>query len=576
MARHASRAPDLEMQVRTEAEHGKTRLSFVLHSPAGTVSFSHRGIKGPLLQTSPGAYQEHLLGKIEKLGARLDIGGSPLLRHEIASKLESLGRDLWRELFPPELQAAYREEIRSQVRSWVIVSDEPWIPWEIVKPYDGSRPGDPLDDDFLCFQFELTRWLADVRPYVQEIRVGSVSVVQSAPDLPHAAQERALFDQLKKSFPQVSISLPRLDSAFDARDFLTATEADLIHFIGHGVPMKAHPDESGLPFADKSILRPADLHGPLATHLGNRRPMIFLNTCWAGKEGWSLTRLGGWASRWVDVCGCGAFIAPLWPVRDQVALSFAWAFYDELAHGATLGAAALAARRKIHQERQGDPSVLAYTVYGHPHAQLHFDDDSSEKDGSPGEDRKVSSGTWTPKRLRKTPRWLWALGACLAVLAVILHFAAAPLTERWLPEEPLGPQRSLPKPKKVPAPPPIATTTVGGLSFEISGGRSSLHSLLKAALHKAAQPLVDAGISGWTLSLKLDPPRIAPNDFQQVTCRLTAQSSVQGRFARFDLGPVEQINSQTTEKDACEAAITPLVDDVLNQFAAFLRKRGES
>src|SRR5215216_5876619 len=153
------RPPDLEMQVRTQSEHGRTRLTYTLHSPTGAVSFAHREIAGPTFQGSPEEFQAHFLHKIEQLGARQDVDGSPLLRAELDRKLASLGRDLWRELIPSEIRHAYRE-IRRSVHSWMIVSDEPWIPWELIKPYDASRPEDILDDDFLALRFELTRWLA--------------------------------------------------------------------------------------------------------------------------------------------------------------------------------------------------------------------------------------------------------------------------------------------------------------------------------------------------------------------------------------------------------------------------------
>lgn len=71
-------------------------------------------------------------------------------------------------------------------------------------------------------------------------------------------------------------------------------------------------------------------------------------------------------------CGCGAFIAPLWPSRDKTAFLFSRTFYMALARGEALGQAALAARQQVARERPGDPSALAYTVYGHPQARVWF------------------------------------------------------------------------------------------------------------------------------------------------------------------------------------------------------------
>ncbi len=35
----------------------------------------------------------------------------------------------------------------------------PWIPWELIKPYD-DEAGQPLiDHDFLCLRFDLARWV---------------------------------------------------------------------------------------------------------------------------------------------------------------------------------------------------------------------------------------------------------------------------------------------------------------------------------------------------------------------------------------------------------------------------------
>src|SRR5258706_14988099 len=110
------RPVDLEMRVKTVNDHGKTRLIYTLHSPNGAVDFFDREISGPTLQGRPEDLQANLLHKIERLGQRLDIDDSPLLRADITRKLAGLGHDLWRQLFPDELRHAYRK-FRESVHS---------------------------------------------------------------------------------------------------------------------------------------------------------------------------------------------------------------------------------------------------------------------------------------------------------------------------------------------------------------------------------------------------------------------------------------------------------------------------
>lgn len=356
------------MRVRTLSDHGVTRLSYSLHSPEGVVPYFHREIVGPTLQGSPDEYHSQLLQKVEKLRDRRDVDGSPLLRVQIERKMANLGRQLWRELFSSELQHAYRE-IRQHVHSWMIISDEPWIPWELVKPYDVSQAGETLDDDFLALRFDLTRWLVGAKTPVSEIEVYRFATIQTAKDLPTAEKEQHLLKKLAELGEDVS---PSVVSASDVLVFLETSEVDLLHFVGHGVFNHGEPDESGIPFPDGSVFRPVDLEGPLATHIGRHRPMVFLNICQTAQQGWSLTRLGGWPTRWVSVCGCGAFVAPMWPVRDQAAVVFAEELYQSLASKVSLGEAARWARLKVREERPSDLSALAYSVYGHPNASVHL------------------------------------------------------------------------------------------------------------------------------------------------------------------------------------------------------------
>src|SRR5262245_32609606 len=110
------RPPDLEMRVRTVVDNGRTRLSYTLHPYTGAVDFAHHEIEGPTFPGSPEEFQGHLLHKLEQLSERLDVDGSCLLPEDLDRKLAALGRDLWSQLLPAEIQSAYRK-IRRTVRS---------------------------------------------------------------------------------------------------------------------------------------------------------------------------------------------------------------------------------------------------------------------------------------------------------------------------------------------------------------------------------------------------------------------------------------------------------------------------
>lgn len=367
--------PDLDLLIKTVFDGGRTRVSYILQSPSGKDGFSFREIAGPTFLGQAQDYQAYLLSKIEKLNVGRDNDDSLLLNEEIERKLTSIGRELHLELFTPEMREAYREIRRQGVQSIRTISDEPWIPWELIKPFD-DRPGDLVDDDFLCLQFELTRWLSGhpAPPPLSELRVRRLACILTATDLPKAEEEKAFLAELAQAHSGVEDASPVLSSASAAEAFLEAGGVDLLHFAGHGIFDSAHPNESALPFPDGSTLHPSDLQGSLATRIAKDRPLIFLNACSAGQQGWSLARLGGWADRWVRICGCGAFVAPLWPIRDSLALAFAKALYTALAKGETFGQAGRSAREHVRKLAPGNPAWLAYSIYADVHGRLALGD----------------------------------------------------------------------------------------------------------------------------------------------------------------------------------------------------------
>ena len=97
------------------------------------------------------------------------------------------------------------------------------------------------------------------------------------------------------------------------------------------------------------------------------RPLIVLNACRAGRTGWQLTKLGGFAKAFL-ARGAGLFIGALWSVGDAPARNFTEAFYAGLLLGKPVAEAAVNARETARKAK--DATWLAYTVYGHPHATL--------------------------------------------------------------------------------------------------------------------------------------------------------------------------------------------------------------
>src|SRR6185369_1801266 len=374
MASSDIQPPDLEMRVRLVLESGQTRLFYTLHSPAGVAPFSQKEIEGPKIKSNPESFLVYLQDKIKQLEDRYTGDQKLLIKAD-------LGRQLWAELFSAELCQAYRT-IRRTVSTWMIVTDEPWIPWELIKPYDDSLPESVIDDDFLGRQFQLTRWLAGSKPPFSEIEIRRLAAIQTAKTLPQEVTEKSHLAQLalRSGVEDVSSSAQTLDTLLS---FLQTSGAQLIHFSGHGTFDSQQADESAIPLPDGQALRPSDLAGPVRTRIGQDRSLVFLNACWKGPQGWSLTRNAAWASRWMD-CGCGAFIAPLWPIRPEEARDFARVFYEALWHGETLGQAAQQAREYLRVTLPpSDPSVLAYTIYGNPNARVLFGEDANLRNAPP-------------------------------------------------------------------------------------------------------------------------------------------------------------------------------------------------
>ena len=209
-----------------------------------------------------------------------------------------------------------------------------------------------------------------------KIRVGRLVCVEAAQapgesPLPYASEERQYLVNLAQCHGVEDRSPnPATGPAVEA--LLDGDGIHLWHFAAHGNVDPTHPNESVVRLADGQGLRAEDIHGARQTHIAQDRPLVFLNACRVGQQGWSLTRLGGWAATWVDRCRCGAFVGPLWSVNDRLAYEFACAFYKELKKNHTIAQAMWTARKRVRDSAPDNPTWLAYTLYAHPNARVAF------------------------------------------------------------------------------------------------------------------------------------------------------------------------------------------------------------
>ena len=358
---------DLELRVMLGAD-GRT-LYYTLHSPrAGDFNFKPAG--QVTFMTEPRAFFQPKLDLLSTLAGADKSARGPDETRRALDKIADLGQGFYDQLFPAELKQEYRK-FREKYRgkSLLITSDEQWIPWEVVRPFEADGEGETLyDDPPLCEMFRVSRWLAG-RGAPDLLKTKRGAWIAPADNLQAAQEEGDYFSDLHRLEWDVSLSGP-LTTVAEVEERFRGGDTDLFHFACHGNFDLADADESKLKLAG-DFLRPSQIVGPKQAGLLRSRPIVFLNACHAGRAGFTLTHLGGWARKFIE-SGASAFIGSLWEINDRLAAQFAVHFYNRLwglggFPRMTLGDAFYEARMAIRQADPADPTWLAYVLYGDPH-----------------------------------------------------------------------------------------------------------------------------------------------------------------------------------------------------------------
>lgn len=294
-----------------------------------------------------------------------DIEGMSLATAEdreiAAHKVSAKGSMLFQQLFPEDLRNDLWQ-IRDRITRIHIESEEPWIPWEMVR-LGGDVDGRFVEGKYLC-EYDATRWTTedDKTPDLSFAKIGVIMPTDSG--LSKAAEERAMLHELAGNGWEVEDIPARF---IDVTTALASGEYTVLHFSGHGsFRDQDQPDRSRMELEDGQTFSPENLAGA-TSNLGEASPLVFLNACQIGRAGDALTDLGGWANRFIDA-GAAAFVGGLWNVHDVPAFDFASAFYAGLAGGDDLATATRSARDTIRNH--GDATWLAYATYGSPNARI--------------------------------------------------------------------------------------------------------------------------------------------------------------------------------------------------------------
>ncbi len=292
---------------------------------------------------------------------------------DFVEELRAIGAAMFDELIPGDLQEALWKH-RADITNIMVIAEEPFIPWELIHL---SEPGKPLSKEtrFLG-QMGLVRWLHEAGWPPNQLRIRKDKARSVIPHYPHpdyvlpeAEQE---YNFLEKEFTAESVE----PKSGVVRKLLSERGSfDLLHFACHGVADQSNIANAQLLMegrveGDKYIpdyfsATTAEAHANLTSD--GAAPIVVLNACQAGRAGYKLTGIGGFARAFLRR-GAGAFIGTLWSVGDSPARAFTEEFYLQLKNGCTIAEGAVKAREKARTD--GDATWLAYVVYGHPHAKL--------------------------------------------------------------------------------------------------------------------------------------------------------------------------------------------------------------
>jgi pimeloyl-ACP methyl ester carboxylesterase len=293
---------------------------------------------------------------VQQLNA-LARGAAPWDAATTLDWLKNQGIALWRGFIPEALQREFWARRDRITRMTIISSGDP-VPWELLYPFSDAGH----DAGFLIDQFPVARRLGKMPPH--RLKIASADVVLSGAESLAAAPGE--MQALTALLGARNIAATTITDVSALLGLLRKGEFGLLHFTCHNAFSASAPNACRIMLGSQPF-EPVFLE----QHAGRftaAAPLVFMNACRTDGQAPLYTTMDGWALSFLRA-GAGAFIGSLWEVVDSSASAYAQEFYRAALSGDTLGEAARKAREAIRQE-PGDPTWLAYTLYGDPAATI--------------------------------------------------------------------------------------------------------------------------------------------------------------------------------------------------------------
>lgn len=290
--------------------------------------------------------------------------------------MHGFGRELYQRYAPPPFKEAFwalKEKLGAKFTSIQVFTNDPVIPWELMRPQRGKA-----ETDFLGIDFRLARWHVNDggsqldRPPQQLLMNDLMLIAPNYDDKPLKQVAR-----VERAALRAVTGVHQIDgNAETFGNLLRGSQRlqGIVHFAGHGVVQHG---QTGIPeYAikfEKQTMNLLMMRGMVNPNSENH-PFYFFNACDVGQAQQVANFVDGWAPSVLEA-GASGYVGGLWPLDDQGAAEFASNFYTRMNQQAatrTISVSDLLRDSRKQFYKNGNPTFLAYVYYGDPNMQFQI------------------------------------------------------------------------------------------------------------------------------------------------------------------------------------------------------------